>query len=118
MNKAITTTAYFIALYVAVLTMTYILPYFGSNSLLALGLTNGLTFLWSILHLTALVFLVFITFKRARFVNKEWLWYLPLTAAFFDMLPVLSSIPFIPTLFHLGTLAAVIVYAEKKNLIT
>ena len=117
MNNLIKSPALYMLLYLPVMALTYVLPYFGSNSLLAMGLTQGLTMIWSILHVAALMWLTYISFKRGEIIQKKWLWYIPLLAGFFDLAPILSSIPFVPTLLHLMTLVLGILPADKKQYI-
>lgn len=114
MKRVAQKTPIFLLTYALLMSATYVLPYFGSNSILALGLTGGLTIFWTVVHVSILIALMVISYQRGQYLNKSWLWCLPLVAALFDIIPVLSSIPFVPTLFHILTLAIVI---TNQNLI-
>lgn len=121
MNKATKSPAFYVLIYLPVMAFTYILPYFGSNSLMAAALVDsakhipkdaGFTITasqpslapYTMLHLLCLSLLVGLAFYRGKFIQKNWLWVVALMAAIFDMMPVLSLIPFVPTLLHLATL--------------
>lgn len=88
---------------------TYVLPYFGSNSAIvnaisaAVGL--GMTPQWW-MHAWSLVMMCLLAWARGGVVGRAWLSVLPALATAFDLIPVLSSIPFLPTLLHIGTLLA------------
>lgn len=127
--KVIQSPALYVLMYLPFMALTYVLPYFGSNSLMAaalvasaknipkeagLNITMSQPILWpyTMLHLLCLSLLVGLAFYRGKFVNKSWLWIVALMAAVFDMMPVLSSIPFVPTLFHLATLGFGVVVAH------
>lgn len=131
MNNVIKSPALYVLLYLPVMALTYVLPYFGSNSLMAaaildsaknipkeagLNITMSQPVLWpyTTLHLLCLAALVALAFYRGKFIQKNWLWTVALMAGAFDMMPILSSIPFVPTLLHLMTLVFGILVAEKK----
>lgn len=90
----------FVATYLPIMVLTYVLPYFGSNSHLPGIQGNRFT----VLHYFVLAALVVIAFYRGIAINKKQLWILPFIATIFDMAPELSVIPFVPSLFHLATL--------------
>lgn len=103
MNSLLKTPASYIIGYLLLMIPTYVLPYFGSNSLIAngLGATLGrgpMPQWW--LHAWALVMLVLLGHLRGKLVGKRYLVVFPLVAAVFDMVPVLSSIPMVPTVMH------------------
>lgn len=90
--------------YLVFMVPTYVLPYFGSNSAIvgAIGAMVGRGFtpqFW--LHSWCLVMLVLVTSIRARNICKSWLIIFPVTAGFFDLVPVLNIIPLVPTVMHL-----------------
>jgi len=83
---------------------TYVLPYFGSNSAIvntfsaALGI--GPTPQWW-LHCWSLAMLFALAWMRGSVVDKKFLAAFPLVAGLFDLTPVLSAIPLVPTIFHM-----------------
>lgn len=106
----------FIVAYLALMLPTYILPYFGSNSLIinlmGAALTQGMTPQWWA-HLWFLAMLAVVAHVRGKWVGKPYLLALPGVALVFDLTPVLSAIPLVPTLLHvltlvLGTIATVV----------
>lgn len=103
----------FVATYLPIMVLTYVLPYFGSNSQLP-GLQANV---FTMLHYIALASLIAIAYYRGIALNKKQLWILPFIATIFDMAPGLSMIPFVPTVFHLATLGiGLFVIAEKQEL--
>lgn len=105
--------------YIALMTPTYILPYLGSNSSIinavsaSIGL--GMTPQWWA-HAWSLTMLCLITWARSGIVGRAWLPILPVLATVFDLMPILSMIPLVPTLLHLGgILAGVIGVPERKD---
>lgn len=100
--------------YLVLMIPTYVLPYFGSNSHIAretagaignalagsseVGSALRLPF-W--FHLICLVLLVGLALLRGRRIGRAWLAVFPAVALAFDMAPVLSLIPFVPTVLHL-----------------
>ncbi len=95
----------FLLLYLLAMLPTYILPYFGSNSVLIqaalMSETNtSLGLMGTVLHLGALVALIFLAWARGQVNGKRALIVFPIVAAAFDMLPVLSAIPLVPTVLH------------------
>lgn len=94
----------FVALYLVFMIPTYYLPYKGSNSAVigAIRATAEVginPYFW--LHLAALLALVAIAWFRGVPINKKWLLIFPLLATVFDLAPLLSSIPLVPTVMHL-----------------
>lgn len=103
MTSLLKNTVFYVIGYLLLMTPTYILPYFGSNSLIAngLGATLGhgpMPQWW--LHAWALVMLVLLGHVRGQLVGKRYLIVFPLVAAVFDMVPGLSIIPMVPTVMH------------------
>ncbi len=101
----------FMVVYLLFLIPTYILPYFGSNSIfgtLVGGAIGGLGGIfppqwWA--HMFFLASLVVIAWSRGRLlVDKGYLPILAGLAMIFDMAPVLRSIPLVPTALHVTTL--------------
>ncbi len=103
MSALLKNTVFHIIGYLLLMIPTYVLPYFGSNSLLANGLGAALGHgpmpqWW--LHAWALVMLVLLGHVRGQLVGKRYLIAFPLVAAVFDMVPGLSIIPMVPTVMH------------------
>ncbi len=88
-------------LYLGVMVPTYLLPYLGSNSILAGAATLGATLPLFIIHLLCLVALCVFAYVRGGIVGKSWLVAMPIGAAVFDLIPVLNWVPLIPTVFHI-----------------
>lgn len=96
----------FVLLYLGCMVPTYVIPYFrstigaigiiaGSGSIFA-GATGLFGFQ---LLLTAL--LVLFAYVRGSLTGKGWLMAFPIVALVFDFAPVLSLIPFVPTVMHI-----------------
>jgi hypothetical protein len=106
----------FLVFYVLALPLTYILPYFGSNSLFAHGLTSAAfrgqstTFMmiWTVLHLACYGVMIWAAVMRGPYINKKTLWAFPVLALAFDFIPLISSIPLVPTVFHVIALVTAI----------
>ena len=100
-------TPLFVVTYLVLMVLTYVLPYFGSNSTLinsmGMGLGRGLTPMWW-LHLWFLLMLVFVGNLRGKWIGKRFLLLFPVLAAAFDIVPVLNFVPLVPTVMHLCTL--------------
>ncbi len=98
----------FAAIYLLVALPTYILPLYGSNSLLAYMMSgNGLSF-W--FHLLCLVVLIFLAKRRGRVVGKSLLVVFAQLAFVFDLVVFLNFVPFAATCMHI----LVIVNAKGK----
>lgn len=116
-------TVFYVIGYLLLMIPTYVLPYFGSNSLIANGLGAALgrgpmPQWW--LHAWALVMLVLLGHLRGKLVGKRYLIVFPLVAAVFDMVPGLSIIPMVPTVMHalaiiLGAINPVVVNAALEG---
>ncbi len=94
----------FVILYVLFMLPTYYLPYLGSNSAVigALGAATDAGVnpaFWP--HLGSLIILIVVAWFRGALVDKKWLIIFPILATVFDLVPVLSSIPLVPTVMHL-----------------
>ena len=93
----------FVALYLVFMIPTYYLPYLGSNSAVMgtviIAEFGFNPYFW--LHLAALLALVVITWFRGVLIDKKWLLIFPLLATVFDLAPLLSAIPLVPTVMHL-----------------
>jgi hypothetical protein len=93
--------------YLALLVPTYVLPYFGSNSIIVnsvgAAVGRGMTPLWW-LHVWALVMLALMAFARGKHIGKTYIAVFSVIAAAFDMIPGLSLVPFVPTVMHLVAL--------------
>lgn len=115
MKNLMKSTGAFVAVYILVALLTYILPYFGSNSVVANaagglvdvasgGKTSMFTHFPFLLHAFCLIVLCVISFMRGGWIGRKWIIVFPLIALFFDLTPGLSSIPFIPTILHIVVL--------------
>ena len=63
-------------------------------------------------HLLCLIGLCALTYIRGRAANKVWLLVFPFLATAFDLLPLLTWIPLVPTVMHL--LAIILGVVEKQ----
>lgn len=93
--------------YVALMVPTYVLPWLGSNSVLvnAVGAAVGKGFTpqwWA--HAWSLAMLILLAWRRGDLIGKGYLAAVAFIAAVFDLLPVLSAIPFVPSICHLVVL--------------
>lgn len=116
LQKILGNTVVFVGLYLVFIIPTYILPYVGSNSSIinATGAANGFGIspaFW--LHLASLIVLVVVAWFRGVNIDKKWLIIFPILALVFDLTPVLSSIPLIPTVMHLFAIILGVVAAKK-----
>ena len=93
--------------YLCLMIPTYILPYFGSNSVIvgAIGAVvgRGLTPQWW-MHAWCLVMLVLMASVRGKSNGRTYLMVFPIIGGLFDLTPFLSFIPFVPTVMHLCAL--------------
>lgn len=99
--------ATFFLTYVLFMIPTYVLPYFGSNSVLANGLWSALgqgllPQFW--LHALALYVLIVICWVRGTRIETPWLAVFPVIATLFDLVPTLNWIPLVPTACHIAAL--------------
>ncbi|RTL02263.1 MAG: hypothetical protein EKK57_02550 [Proteobacteria bacterium] len=112
MKKLMKNSGGFLTVYILVALLTYILPYFGSNSVMANaagglvdvasgGRTSMFTHFPFLLHAICLIILCIASFMRGGWIGKKWIVIFPIIALLFDLTPVLSSIPFIPTILHI-----------------
>ena len=141
LNELVGNTAIFMGVYFLLAALTYILPYYEFAGNVASGLndmaasmnqavneinqmsgaksqvnfqkldTSGGTFPF-VLHLIALSGIVFITYVKAQQIEKSWIVILPSLAFAFDVLPLISLIPLVPTGLHLAT---IIITAKGKD---
>ena len=95
LSKIFGNTVIFVVIYIVFMIPTYLLPYLGSNSFV-LGLSP---FFWP--HLISLIVLVTVTWFRGSNIDKKWLVIFPILALVFDLVPGLSSVPFVPSVMHL-----------------
>ncbi|MFC0349242.1 hypothetical protein [Undibacterium danionis] len=93
----------YFSLYFLFMLPTYLLPYLGSNSsVIHAALSGAANKLWILttVHLASLLILVFVAYLRGRTNGKSALFALPLCAGLFDVIPILSLIPLVPTILH------------------
>lgn len=105
--RLVGSTGGFVLLYAVLMVPTYVLPYFGSNSAIAgaIGAVVGTGLMpqtWA--HLWFLACLILLAWMRGASIEKRFLPAISFCAALFDMTPMLSAIPFVPTIFHVVTL--------------
>ena len=101
---------------------TYVLPYFGSNSVVANSVAaavdasssevGGLN-LPLFVHLICLAALCFLAWVRGDLIGKKWIIVFPILAAFFDMMPGFNWIPLVPTGMHIA--AIIVGVSGTKN---
>ena len=97
----------FVLGYICFMFPTYVLPFFGSNSLagnLVVHAAHNRSYPPFWLHLACLVVLIVLTWYRGAHVDKKWLAIFPFLALLFDMVPGFSLIPFIPTGLHVAAI--------------
>ena len=109
--------ATFVLLYLLFMLATYALPYLGSNwnlgyGFAAAGETNVLAPAF-FLHVGALVVLVALTALRGWAIEQRWLLAMPIIAGVFDLTPLLSWIPLVPTVLHITTIILGLALAPK-----
>lgn len=111
----------FVGAYLAFMIPTYVLPYFGSNSVAARVATAAVAaaagvrqplFVPFYLHLICLAALCVLAYTRGSVVDKKWLLIFPFLAMVFDLTPVLAWIPLVPTVMHLLTIILGVVGAR------
>ena len=96
----------FAVLYLALMLSTYFLPYLRSTvgiaSVLAgsQSMFNGAMF-FLVLQVVALALMAGITFIRGGITGRAWIVIFPILALVFDIVPILSLIPFVPTVMHI-----------------
>jgi hypothetical protein len=97
---------FFIA-YLITLIPTYILPYFGSNSMLVNGIGAEIAGgkpvqFWY--HISAYAGLIFLAYVRGVRIVRAWLIAFPIFAMFFDLVPVINNIPWVPSILNIAAL--------------
>jgi hypothetical protein len=103
----------FFVFYLLLAIPTYILPYFGSNSLIvhsfvsAAGASNP--FFW--LHVFCVTGLVVITWWRGFVIKSSWIAVFPFFAGIFDLVPGFTLFFLLPTLMHV----LAIVFSVKQQ---
>ncbi len=119
MNKSKNSTAnvvLYVVFYIVLMIPTYILPYFGSNSILLAGIAAETDFInipfWA--HLFFSVLLMALTRFHGGIINKKWLIIFPVLAGVFDLVPGVRAIPLVPTIMHL-TAIIIGVLPEKQQ---
>lgn len=107
MSSIFSSASGFVVGYFLLMVPTYVLPYFGSNSVVvgAIGAVvgRGLTPQWWI-HAWCLTMLVLVASVRGKANGRSYLMIFPIIGGVFDLTPVLSFIPFVPTVMHLMAL--------------
>lgn len=124
MKKLLQSSGAFIGIYIVLMIPTYILPYFGSNSVIANGAgaivdaasggkTSMFTHIPFLLHALFLVALCVVAFIRGGLISKKWLLVFPLVALICDLTPGLSAIPFIPSILHILAIVLGVIGVNK-----
>lgn len=111
----------FVVIYLLLMVPTYVLPYLGSNSSIvnavSAGVGLGMTPQWWA-HVWSLSMLCLLSWARGGVIGRAWLPTFPILASFFDLTPLLSSIPLVPTLLHLGGLLSGVIgtsFSQDEN---
>lgn len=116
----------FLIAYLFFMMPTYVLPWFGSNSMVAhvaagashsmagAGVSAALS-VFTVLHLLALLALVLVARARGCANGKSHLIAFPIVAAAFDMLPLLSMVPLVPTVLHVIVLVLGMQKADSEQ---
>lgn len=117
--KIFQNTAVYVVAYILLMIPTYILPYFGSNSMLmnAFGMALGIgpTPQWWI-HVWFIVAIGVLAWARSEYCTKKWLPIFPVLAGFFDMVPFLNGIPLVPTILNVcGIVFGVALLSERSD---
>lgn len=94
---------WFFYLYTIAIIPSYLLPWLGSNSFIAHLFSNhSRAAFW--IHTASLSLACFFSFIRGKQIKASHLGGLSISAAFFDLMPILNFIPLIPSFFHLLTI--------------
>ncbi len=88
----------FVAMYALLAFPTYILPIYGSNSLISYMMFGTSFHFW--LHLCILLLLIFLAKVRGKIIGKNYLVVFAQLALVFDLVPFLNFIPFAATSMH------------------
>jgi hypothetical protein len=95
---------FFVLVYALGMLPTYVLPYFSGVSLLGTALTGSVVAFLPGLHLASLLVCIYAAYCRGAVKGTHAPAALAVAAAVFDLTPVLSWVPFVPTVLHLVTL--------------
>ena len=107
MNKALENTSIFVGAYLVVMGLTYLLSSLGSADLVVQSLDGvtspdtAVSLLPLFLHICAIIALLWISLVRGMAIGKEWIVLLPMVAFAFNFIPKLSTIPIVPSAYHL-----------------
>lgn len=97
---------------------TYLLPYLGSNSAVMDSMARSGGYegpnvgFW--FHITCLILMIGLAYVRTSRLTKKYLIIFPILALVFDMVPVLSWIPLVPTAMHVVTLIMGVTLAKEE----
>lgn len=105
---------------------TYIIPYLKpgvmSKAAAAISMdqnfSSGVSFastFWTIVQVALYAGLIYGSFKRGKHVNKGYLTAFPIAAAIFDLVPLLSWIPLVPSVMHILSLAMGIPEGQRQS---
>ncbi len=109
----------FFVTYLVLAIPTYLLPYGGSNSALAMVAEAALeadTLPVTWWHWFCLVALIVLAWLRGGLIGRAWVAVLPIFAAIFDMVAGLNWIPLIPTGFQVATVILCVNRSPDGNL--
>ncbi|WP_232415377.1 MULTISPECIES: GreA/GreB family elongation factor [Methylotenera] len=104
MSKALSSTKVFVGSYVFFMMLTYYLAQLGAQSPFLQGLDVAGASVYNFpffLHLSAMLILLWICFVRGAIIGERWLVLLPMVVFAFELIPKLSTIPVVPTIYHL-----------------
>ncbi len=90
---------WFFYVYSILVIPSYLLPWIGSNSMMANIFSNQARWGFGV-HVLSLTLAVGVSFLRGWQIRKPALGTLALTAMGCDLIPVLNLIPLVPSLFH------------------
>jgi hypothetical protein len=110
---------WFFYAYTILILPSYILPWVGSNSMMANIFSDQARWGFSV-HALSLGLAVGISFLRGRQINKPQLGSIALAALACDLIPIINLIPLLPSLFHgltimLGTNTKIGINPQRLN---
>jgi hypothetical protein len=108
----------YVASYIGLMILTYILPYFGPNSAILNTASNSVSgrmnpLFW--FHLMILIALCASAWYRGGYIDKKYFVIFPILALVFDLVLSLSLIPLVPTVMHLLVIILGVMVATKNN---
>lgn len=104
MKQALANTNVFIVSYITFMAPTYYLSYLSAQSPAFESLDSVNTHLFNlpfILHIGAILALLWICLIRGQIIGAKWLALLPMVVFAFEFIPKLVEIPMVPSIYHL-----------------